>query len=813
MKSTTLFFIFTAVFLTGLRAWPQAKSPGIITGNLQDEKTKAIAAATVSLVPYQDSLSGKSVTTDKDGNFQLENIVFGWYQLKISSMGYKPMTIDSIHFRAERYDFNMNDIVLKLAAAKELEEVVVYAEKPLVQSKDGNITFNAAESALSAGSNASDILKSVPLVTTDPNGKVLLRGKEPKILIDDKPVELNIQQLQDLLESLPGSSIEKIEVLTNPPPQYANEQGGVINIVTRKGKVGMGGRISITGGSRGEASANANFSYRKNKLALNVNTGFGYNLFTGNGYSNRQNLYADSVNYFNTTSANRNKSTRPNARVNLDYDPDKKNALNLVLLFNQNIFRDQNERQYMNSDQFHSIYLLSNRSTRSQGENLNPDINFTYTHRGRQAGEVFRVITGYYYGYNQNDRYFFQQFLNPDFSFNGIDSTQQQLNTSYNKGFNIRLNYDKPLPGNKTFFSLGSFYNTNHNHILVNTAFLQKTTGMYVPNDLLSNDFVFQQSITNYRASVKQIIAEGLSFTAGTSVEKTANAFDLTKTNDTSNSYWTWLPFANVNKTWKDKLNLTFSYRRSIRRPGIGELNPTIDYGDPYTLRFGNPGLEASLSNNFDLVIGKTTDKFYVNFGMGHNLVTAIYQQVRTLLPDGKTQVTWANISSRKEYEASTWSGYTISKKVRVNFSASYSYNQYSLFDRTANKYRNGGTITSNFNANYTPSDRLNFNGSFTFNRFANPQGTVNSNVSMNIAVQKKFFNKKFAVTLNAIDPVFQQKNRTFIYGTNFNLESYNSTRTRNFRLTLSYNFTKRTKPKKMSQADKDKLKRLMTPK
>ena len=55
----------------------------------------------------------------------------------------------------------------------------------------------------------------------------MVRGKEPKILIDDKPVELNLQQLQDLLESMPGSSIEKIEVMTNPPPQYANEQGGV----------------------------------------------------------------------------------------------------------------------------------------------------------------------------------------------------------------------------------------------------------------------------------------------------------------------------------------------------------------------------------------------------------------------------------------------------------------------------------------------------------------------------------------------------------------------------------------------------------
>jgi hypothetical protein len=97
--------------------------------------------------------------------------------------------------------------------------VIIYAEKPLIESRDGKITFNVGESALSAGSNTSELLKNMPLVSNDANGNILLKGKEPKILIDDKPTELNAQQLADLLESLPGSSIEKIEVMTTPPPQ------------------------------------------------------------------------------------------------------------------------------------------------------------------------------------------------------------------------------------------------------------------------------------------------------------------------------------------------------------------------------------------------------------------------------------------------------------------------------------------------------------------------------------------------------------------------------------------------------------------
>jgi outer membrane receptor for ferrienterochelin and colicin len=131
---------------------------------------------------------------------------------------------------------------------------------------------------------------------------VLVRGKEPRILIDDKPVELNLQQLQDLLESLPGSSIEKIEVLTNPPAQYANEQGGVINITTKKGTVGKSGRLSIFAGTRGEYGANGSFSYRKNSLAININAGFAGNEFAGFGYSFRQNIYKDSTNFLNTNS-------------------------------------------------------------------------------------------------------------------------------------------------------------------------------------------------------------------------------------------------------------------------------------------------------------------------------------------------------------------------------------------------------------------------------------------------------------------------------------------------------------------------------
>lgn len=778
------------LLLTFSASYSQKDSLGILTGIVLDEKNNSLQYATVQLLSFDEVAVNKTITTGKDGNFSFESIAFGYYKLKITYAGLQTMILDSIHFRAERFDFNLNEIILKPNTAA-MEEIIVYAEKPLIQTKDGNITFNAGESPLSAGSNASELLNNVPLVTKDPSGNVLVRGKEPRILIDDKPVELNLQQLQDMLESMPGSSIEKIEVLTNPPPQYANEQGGVINIVTKKGTVGMNGRISIYAGTRGEAGMNGSFSYRKKGLSITINTGFGRNRFEGAGSSRRQNTYPDSTNYFITESDYVNQNKRPNFRSNIVYDLNKYHSINLVLQYNGNSFDNENTTQYHNLNRFEQAYRISERAINSTGDNINPQLNLTYTLKTKKAGEMLRFFGAINHSSQENDRLFYQQFFNADYVPTGKDSTQQQLTNNKINGYNLRINYDVPL-GKRTFLSLGSFYNKSRSEVEADAFYKRKTDGAWAELEALTNDFQFDQIITNFRTSLKQVLSEKLSITAGMSAENTNINFNLYKyASDTANQYWTYLPFATLNHTWNNLLNLTFSYRKSIRRPGIGQLNPTIDFSDPYNIRFGNPGLEASTAHNFDLVMGRTKKSFYVNLGMGYNKVNDIFSLVRTLMPDGKTEITWQNSSGRKEYEVSTWSGYTISKRSKINASASYTFNRYSDFDKEVRKFRDGGSLTSNVNTTFNWNNIYNATGSFTYNRFANPQGTVRSTLSMNIALQAKMLEKKLTVTVNIIDPFIQQKARSFTYGSNFSLENTSTTQTRNFRLSLAYQLSK----------------------
>jgi hypothetical protein len=108
---------------------------GIIIGNvIEGESGKAVPEATVLLTRNNDSVLKRQQVTDKNGSFEFERIPFGVYRLSISSVSFATFVLDSISIRDERFDFNLGDIKLNKSIA-ELEEVIVYAEKPLIENK------------------------------------------------------------------------------------------------------------------------------------------------------------------------------------------------------------------------------------------------------------------------------------------------------------------------------------------------------------------------------------------------------------------------------------------------------------------------------------------------------------------------------------------------------------------------------------------------------------------------------------------------------------------------------------------------------
>lgn len=778
---------------------------GLIIGNILEAKTgKPLAFASIQLKDLSDTSRRLSMVADKNGAFEFNKLSLGYYRLTVIMVGFAQMNIDSIYLRPERYDFNLGDIKLNDAAST-LNEVIVYAEKPLIENKDDKITYNVGESALSGGASTAELLKNMPLVNNDPNGKILLKGKEPRILIDDKPTELNAQQLQDLLESLPGSSIEKIEIMTNPPPQYATETGGVINIVTKKGKIGWVGRTTLSMGTRGEGNLAANASYRTQPFSINITAGLGGSILTGNSYSKRENIYRDSTNYFNTTGSFENKNLRPNLRVQTDFEMDKRNQLNITYQGNLSYYDNESINTFVNINRNKEVYRNSTRTNGSKGEGYGHNASISYTHKAKNPAEFFRVILNVNANKNNNDRAFFQEFLNPDFSTTGVDSTQSQFFDNLNRSASIRADYNKPLRKKGANFSSGIFYNRSFFHNTLNTSFLRKSDGVFIPNDMLSNDFEFLQNIFTARVGFGLPFARGWRLNIGLQAEHTEMGFAFLKGNgsNVNNGYWNVLPNISLRKEFNKSMNATFIYRATIRRPGIGELNPNVDYSDPYNLRFGNPYLRPTLSDNFDWNLSWIKGKYYINTSIGYNRLKDVFNSIRNLVGDGKTELSWLNIADRREYEASIWGGYTFSKQLRVNTSMGYTMNKYSETEKKLYRYRDGNSFYSSLNYTFTPSNVLTFEGNIRFSNFANPQGRSRSNVNMNLGVQHRFFDRRLILSFNAIDPFTPQRFTNYTYGANFNLESFNSSNTRNFRIAVSYQLNKVVQKSKLSEKDK----------
>jgi outer membrane receptor protein involved in Fe transport len=766
-----------------------AQAPdGAIEGTLLDSVSRqAVNGASLELKGYNGLIRGG--LSDKTGFFSFDSLPNDYYSLKISYVGLASTIMDSIRIYSDKKDVLLGEIALKPSVSN-MDAIVIYFEKPLIQTKDGNIVMNVGESPLAASSTAADLLRNMPLVNTDPDGKVSVRGREPRILVDEKPVELNGQQLSDFLESFPGGMIDKIEVMTNPPPQYANEPGGVINITTRKGKVGVNGRVTGYGGTRGELGGNVSLSFRKKGLSMSFVAGTAYNEYRRIGNGIRENYYPDSSNALHTSSNNVNRSARPNARFSIEYDMNAKNNISMEVLYNGNDFTNNGLTTYRNFNTREELYRISERNIKSDGYNINPSMNLTYTHKGRKEGERLRIFLHANSSWDVSDKFFIQEFFDSKYVQTGPDSVQSQLNNTRSRGMNGRIAYDFPFNKGKTLLSTGGYLSINTSRVTLD-SYYQLPTGEDVLSPALSSDLLFRQDIYNLRTSLRQQLSKGFHATVGLAWEATDVFFDIySQQKNSSNSYSNTLPFFTINKSFENGVTMNASYRSSVRRPGIWEMNPAVDYTDPYNIRFGNPGLKPSTSHNFDFVTGKAIKKYYYNLGLGYNVVDDIFATVRTLIGSGKTTITWQNISAKKEYEISGWGGYQFSKTFRVNINGGYTYSVYSDYDIKINKYRNGGSVNSKVNFTYIPGDLWNISGSMNFNRYANPQGTVRSTVAMNFGLQRKLLQKKLLVTLNLVDPIIQQTYDNLTVGSNFWLMSSGITETRNFRLTLTYIFS-----------------------
>ncbi|MBQ8045992.1 MAG: TonB-dependent receptor, partial [Bacteroidales bacterium] len=238
-------------------AYSQAKKPmqGKVSGKvIESSNGQAVEYATVALLKVTDSSMVNGTVTGANGNFMINNVPLGKYILRVSFMGYEtyyhPQTLQLTQKKA---NVNVGKIELKTNATT-LQEARVVAERSMVEYKLDKRVVNVDKNIVTGGGTATDVLENVPSVTVDNDGNVSLRGSaNVKVLIDGKPYELMGSDLSSLLEQIPATTIENVEVITNPSAKYDPEgMSGIINIKLKErssSALGLNGVVNLNVGT------------------------------------------------------------------------------------------------------------------------------------------------------------------------------------------------------------------------------------------------------------------------------------------------------------------------------------------------------------------------------------------------------------------------------------------------------------------------------------------------------------------------------------------------------------------------------------
>ena len=209
---------------------------GVLSGTIIDSIVKTpLEYVSVKLFSVKDSSFVTGIYSDSKGVFLLDQIPAGRYNVKISLLGYSMKMISNVSFNMEKTDRALGTIRLSADKVQSVDDVKVIANKKILETSFDKKVYNVADDISSKGGTVKDVLNNVPSVEVDQDGSISLRGSgNVTILIDGKPSTLSGSG-GSMLDGIPSSLVDRIELVTNPSSKYDPDgTSGIINIVLKK---------------------------------------------------------------------------------------------------------------------------------------------------------------------------------------------------------------------------------------------------------------------------------------------------------------------------------------------------------------------------------------------------------------------------------------------------------------------------------------------------------------------------------------------------------------------------------------------------
>ncbi|WP_433812989.1 TonB-dependent receptor domain-containing protein [Flavobacterium johnsoniae] len=792
------FAVMLVLFLTGFYNYaqqgPPAKNKVKVTGKVFEKVTKQpLEYATISIMAPNDTKVIAGGITNPKGEFEVA-VVPGTYDIKVEFISFKSTEIKQ---KSIQDDTNLGVVNLSEDAAQ-LNEVVVRAEKSTVEIKLDKKVYNVGQDMMVKGGTVSDVLDNVPSVSVDSEGNVSLRGSDNiRILIDGRPSQaINVAEA---LRQLPADAIEKVEVITNPSARYDAEGGsGIINIILKKGKnQGFNGTFIASTGLPETYGLSANVNYKTEKLNYFTTAGYNYRTNEGGGLTNTSYYNADGSpkGYLDEDRDTKRIRNGFNARGGVEWTITPTTFWTNAINYQKNTGEDKDLINYNNFDAARaftgSTYRLNNTDTGSENVEFTSNLIKNFNDKGHKLTADLSVSR------------------NTDNS-DGIITASPNFNTTLNdqvqKQVLLQADYVLPLGKGSQFEAgyKGSFGDLNNEYYV--------TDENYVKDPNKSNTLEYKENInalyTQYGLKVNKF-----SYLFGLRWEDTniqVNLLDNSQFN--TKKYNNLFPSAFISYEISDQSNLTASYSKRLTRPRGRFMNPALNYSSNINIFQGNPDLDPSLTDKYDVGYIKRWEKVTFSTSAYFENTKDVFSFVRTPNGDNVDGIPVIlsrpiNLGREQKYGFEFTFNYTPFKWWRLNSN----FNLYNVKTTGENTYTDtqGNLVVQNLdnqantwfariNSKVTLPYKIDWQLNGTYNgEQKTAQGKNLDQFSMNTALSKDILKDKATIAFNISDIFNSRIMRSYTYLQNdTTLESQKSYsemqfRKRQFNLSFTYRFNK----------------------
>jgi len=595
MNKTTLLLFFLGLLLFSARAQkPQAiseKSEVTISGNVIDEETKEpLEYATIVVFSKLKNAIITGGITDSKGDFSIP-VEIGAFDIRIEYIGFKTQIIEN---KRITNDENIGKFSLILDA-EALDAVEIIAERTTVEFRLDKKIYNVGKDLTVRGGTVSDVLDNVPSVSVDVEGNVALRGNDDvRILINGKPSGLVGLNSTDTLRQLPAESIERVEVITSPSARYdAEGSAGILNIILRRSKLqGLNGAMTLNTSYPTQAGVSGNINYRTGNLNFFNTTGYSYRETPGNSYNNTEFFNGDNPSTFLKEERIFERERKGlNTNLGVEWYVNKTSSFTASMVY-------RNSDNASNTTNILDEIGSNNSITRNI--RLDPEIEddktiqYSLNYDNQFNGDSQHKLT-FDFQYEKSEESETSLINQNRIDVENVETREKQDRIL------LQADYVKPV-GKEGQFEMGyrgQFQNLNSDFLVENT---NDNGDTFFINTDLSNDLAFSQYVNAFYTQYGNKLGDKFSYLFGIRLEGTRVTIDQETSGDFEKKNYTQLfPTANLAYEISEDASITLGYNRRIRRPRSYFINPFPSRSSATSIFQGNPNLDPSTSDAFDI--------------------------------------------------------------------------------------------------------------------------------------------------------------------------------------------------------------------